>query len=71
VTATRRATCWPPAFGTGVPNGSPDVLYFTDGINREMDRLFGAIAVVMEPTTWALMLLGFGRNPFVALIVHS
>jgi hypothetical protein len=31
-----------------------------------MDRLFGAIAVVMEPTTWALMLLGFGGLGFLA-----
>ena len=35
---------WALAFGVGGNNGSPDVLYFTDGINGEKDGLFGAIA---------------------------
>jgi uncharacterized protein (TIGR03118 family) len=35
---------WTLAFGVGGNNGSPDVLYFTDGINGENDGLFGAIA---------------------------
>ena len=36
---------WALAFGVDrVNNGSPDVLYFTDGINREANGLFGAIA---------------------------
>ena len=35
---------WTLAFGVGGNNGSPDVLYFTDGINGEKDGLFGAIA---------------------------
>ena len=35
---------WTIAFGVGGSNGSPDVLYFTDGINGERDGLFGAIA---------------------------
>ena len=30
-------------FGVGGSNGSPNTLYFTDGINSEMDGLFGAI----------------------------
>jgi uncharacterized protein (TIGR03118 family) len=34
---------WALAFGVGGNNGSPDVLYFTDGINGEADGLFGAI----------------------------
>jgi uncharacterized protein (TIGR03118 family) len=35
---------WALAFGVdGVNNGSPDVLYFSDGINGEADGLFGAI----------------------------
>jgi hypothetical protein len=34
-------------------------LYFTDGINGETAGLFGAISVP-EPSTWAMMLLGFG-----------
>jgi uncharacterized protein (TIGR03118 family) len=36
---------WALAFGVdGINNGSPDVLYFTDGINGEANGLFGAIA---------------------------
>jgi len=34
---------WTIAFGVGGNNGSPDVLYFADGINGERDGLFGAI----------------------------
>jgi uncharacterized protein (TIGR03118 family) len=34
---------WTVDFGVGGNNGSPDVLYFTDGINGEADGLFGAI----------------------------
>ena len=34
---------WTIEFGVGGNNGSPDVLYFTDGINGEVDGLFGAI----------------------------
>jgi uncharacterized protein (TIGR03118 family) len=35
---------WTLAFGVGGSNGSPDVLYFTNGINGEQHGLFGAIA---------------------------
>jgi uncharacterized protein (TIGR03118 family) len=35
---------WTLAFGVGGNNGSPNVLYFSDGINGEADGLFGAIA---------------------------
>ena len=35
---------WALAFGESGSNGSPDVLYFTDGINGETHGLFGAIA---------------------------
>jgi uncharacterized protein (TIGR03118 family) len=35
---------WTIDFGVGGNNGSPDVLYFSDGINGENDGLFGAIA---------------------------
>jgi uncharacterized protein (TIGR03118 family) len=34
---------WTLDFGVGGNNGSPDVLYFTDGINGETRGLFGAI----------------------------
>jgi len=34
---------WTIGFGVGGSNGSPDTLYFTDGINGEMNGLFGAI----------------------------
>jgi uncharacterized protein (TIGR03118 family) len=49
---------WNLAFGSG-GSGSPETLYFTDGLNGEKDGLFGAITVP-EPSTWAMTLLGFG-----------
>lgn len=39
---------WTIAFGVGGNNGSPDVLYFADGINGEKDGLFGAISANRE-----------------------
>jgi hypothetical protein len=36
---------WSLGFGTGGSNGSPTTLFFTDGINGEVDGLFGAISV--------------------------
>jgi len=39
---------WAIDFGVGGNNGSPNVLYFTDGINGEADGLFGAIAVAAD-----------------------
>jgi uncharacterized protein (TIGR03118 family) len=36
---------WALGFGTGGSNGSPDTLFFTDGINSEMDGLFAALNV--------------------------
>jgi uncharacterized protein (TIGR03118 family) len=36
---------WALGFGTGGNNGSPDTLFFTDGINGEINGLFGAINV--------------------------
>ena len=49
---------WAIGFGTGGSNGSPNTLYFTDGINGERDGLFGAITAVPEPGTVALFSLG-------------
>ena len=36
---------WFLGFGTGGNNGLPDTLFFTDGINGEMNGQFGAISV--------------------------
>jgi uncharacterized protein (TIGR03118 family) len=36
---------WALSFGTGGSNGSPNTLFFTDGINGEMDGLFAALNV--------------------------
>ena len=44
---------WALGFGTGGMNGSPDTLFFTDGINGEMDGLFGALNVVPGPIAGA------------------
>ena len=44
----------------GGDDGNPNVLYFTDGINGESGGLFGAMTAVPEPSTWAMMLIGFG-----------
>jgi hypothetical protein len=40
---------WALGFGIGGNNGSPDTLYFTDGINGETGGLFGAISAVPGP----------------------
>jgi uncharacterized protein (TIGR03118 family) len=50
---------WDLMFGGGGPSGDPMTLYFTDGIDGETHGLFAAITVP-EPSTWAMMLLGFG-----------
>jgi uncharacterized protein (TIGR03118 family) len=57
---------WTLTFGGGGADGSPNVLYFTDGINHEGDGLFGAI-VVPEASTWAMMVLGFAGLCYVGL----
>jgi uncharacterized protein (TIGR03118 family) len=44
---------WALGFGTGGSNGSPNTLYFTDGINHEADGLFGAINSVPGPVAGA------------------
>jgi uncharacterized protein (TIGR03118 family) len=36
---------WSLGFGTGGSNGSPNTLFFTDGINSEMDGLFAELNV--------------------------
>ena len=49
---------WQIGFGTGGNNGSPNTLYFTDGINGETGGLFGAITAVPEPLTITLFSVG-------------
>lgn len=59
--ATGSATAgglWAIGFGTGGNNGSPNTLYFLDGINGETGGLFGAITAVPEPATVALFSIG-------------
>ena len=57
---------WSLLFGSGGSNGDPNTLFFTDGINGEADGLFGAISAVPEPSTWAMLLLGFAGIGFMA-----
>jgi uncharacterized protein (TIGR03118 family) len=58
---------WSLEFGGGGKDGATGVLYFTDGINGETAGLFGAIESVPEPSTWAMMLFGFGGLAFLAI----
>ena len=50
---------WGLTFGNGGSGGSLNTLYFTAGPNGEADGLFGALTAVPEPSTWAMMLVGF------------
>jgi uncharacterized protein (TIGR03118 family) len=56
---------WSLAFGNGV-TGDSNTLFFTDGINGEADGLFGSLSAVPEPSTWAMMILGFAGVGFLA-----
>ena len=51
---------WFIGFGQGGNNGSPNTLYFTDGINGEADGLFGAINPVPLPGALPLFATGLG-----------
>jgi uncharacterized protein (TIGR03118 family) len=44
---------WSLSFGNGGNNGTPQTLFFTDGINGELGGLFGAITATPEPPTLA------------------
>jgi len=57
---------WSIVFGGGGSDGTPDTLFFTDGINGEKDGLFGSLTAVPEPSTWAMMLAGFGGLALLA-----
>ncbi len=51
---------WGLEFGNGGAAGPANHLYFAAGIGDEAHGLFGDIAAVPEPASWALMLLGLG-----------
>jgi uncharacterized protein (TIGR03118 family) len=51
---------WALEFGSGGSNGSPNTLFFTDGINGEADGLFGAITPTPLPTALPLFATGLG-----------
>jgi uncharacterized protein (TIGR03118 family) len=57
---------WSLAFGGGGMDGNPNTLFFTDGINGEKGGLFGSITAIPEPSTWAMMLSGFGGLALLA-----
>jgi uncharacterized protein (TIGR03118 family) len=51
---------WGLTVGNGAPGGgSPNTVYFTTGVLGENDGLFGSLSAVPEPSTWAMMLIGF------------
>jgi uncharacterized protein (TIGR03118 family) len=45
---------WALSFGNGKAGGSPNILYFTDGINNERDGLFASLTVP-EPSSMLLL----------------
>jgi uncharacterized protein (TIGR03118 family) len=66
---------WSLVFGGSGMDGDPNTLFFTDGINGETGGLFGSLtaapgsgslSAVPEPSTWAMMLAGFGGLALLA-----
>jgi uncharacterized protein (TIGR03118 family) len=57
---------WSIVFGGGGSDGTPNTLFFTDGVNGETGGLFGSLTAVPEPSTWAMMLAGFGGLALLA-----
>jgi uncharacterized protein (TIGR03118 family) len=60
VGANKPGGLWSLEFGSGGSNGSPNTLYFTDGINGQLDGLFGAIEPTPLPATLPLFATGIG-----------
>jgi uncharacterized protein (TIGR03118 family) len=58
---------WEIGFGIGGNNGSPNTLYFNDGINGERNGLFAAIAFVPEPFTLSVFGAGVAGTAFLRL----
>jgi uncharacterized protein (TIGR03118 family) len=53
---------WALLNGNGAKGGDADKVYFTAGVSDEAHGLFGALAPVPEPASWALMLCGFAMS---------
>jgi len=51
---------WSLGTRTGGLGNDPGAVYFTAGIGDEEHGLFGRLNAVPEPSSWAMMLLGFG-----------
>jgi uncharacterized protein (TIGR03118 family) len=65
---------WGLSFGSGFDGGgSPNILYFTAGpsfgdpAGVESHGLFGSLTAVPEPSTWAMLLIGFGGLGIAAM----
>jgi uncharacterized protein (TIGR03118 family) len=51
---------WALTVGSGSAlGGDPNTVYFTAGLVGEGNGLFGALTAIPEPSTWAMMVLGF------------
>jgi uncharacterized protein (TIGR03118 family) len=46
--------------GNGNPAANPGDIYFTAGVLKESEGLFGSISAIPEPATWLSMILGMG-----------
>ena len=51
---------WALGTRTGGPGVNTSAVYFTAGIGDEEHGLFAELLPVPEPSSWAMMLLGFG-----------
>jgi uncharacterized protein (TIGR03118 family) len=51
---------WALTPGNGAAAGSTQNIYFTAALSDEAHGLFGSLTAVPEPSSWALLILGFG-----------